>query len=64
MINPVFTNSAGMDKSILEKYIKLPQPEGKTMVTYVWIDGTGENLRGILNSILWIMDRALNSDCS
>lgn len=50
MINPVFTNSAGMDKAVLRKYLELPQPEGKTMVTYVWIDGSGENLRGIHHS--------------
>ena len=46
MLNPVFTNTAGMDKSILRKYLNLPQMGGKTMVTYIWIDGTGESVRG------------------
>lgn len=46
MLNPVFSNAAGMDKSVLQRYLALPQPEGKSMVTYVWIDGTGESLRG------------------
>ncbi|CAF5046288.1 unnamed protein product, partial [Rotaria magnacalcarata] len=42
MMNPVFTNAAGMDKNVLQRYLALPQPDGKSMVTYVWIDGTGE----------------------
>ncbi len=44
--NPMFTNTAGMDKSVLRRYLDLPQPDNKIMATYIWIDGTGENLRG------------------
>jgi glutamine synthetase len=46
MLNPIFTNSAGMDKGVLRRYLDLPQPDNKIMATYIWIDGTGENLRG------------------
>lgn len=39
-------NIGSTDKTILRRYLELPQPENKVMATYVWIDGTGENLRG------------------
>lgn len=45
-MNPVFTNTAAMDKAVLRRYLELPQPDDKFMATYIWIDGTGENLRG------------------
>jgi glutamine synthetase len=40
LLNPSFT-----DKSVLQKFLDLPQPDGKVLVTYLWIDGSGENLR-------------------
>lgn len=39
------TNSPADSKTLLAKYYSLPQPEDKIQVMYVWIDGTGENLR-------------------
>jgi len=36
------------DKNILRRYLELPQPDNKVMATYIWIDGTGENVRGII----------------
>lgn len=39
------TNSPADSKTLLAKYYSLPQPEDKIQVMYVWIDGSGENLR-------------------
>ncbi len=33
------------DKAKLNAFINLPQRDDQILVTYVWIDGTGENLR-------------------
>lgn len=34
-----------LNKSILSRYTSLELPDGVTIATYIWIDGTGENLR-------------------
>lgn len=43
--NPILSNPSATDKSVLQKYLSLPQPDDKVLCTYIWIDGTGENLR-------------------
>lgn len=37
--------NAAMNKTLLDKYLQLPVPENKCVATYIWIDGTGENVR-------------------
>jgi glutamine synthetase len=37
--------SVTLDKTMLQHYFELPQPDGQVQVMYVWIDGTGENVR-------------------
>lgn len=51
-MNPVFANTAATDKAVLRRYLDLPQPDNKVMATYIWIDGTGENLRGTVTLTL------------
>lgn len=37
--------NAKMNKTVLNRFLALPQPEDKVQAMYVWIDGTGEGLR-------------------
>lgn len=39
------------NKLLLNKYLELPQSEKVVQVMYVWIDGSGENLRGKTKSL-------------
>ncbi|XP_039286015.1 glutamine synthetase 2 cytoplasmic [Nilaparvata lugens] len=34
-----------LNKTVLDKFLSLPQPENKVQATYIWIDGTGEGIR-------------------
>ena len=34
-----------LNKEILSRYMSLDLPHGQFIATYIWIDGTGENVR-------------------
>jgi glutamine synthetase len=36
----------GNNKAILAKYFQLPQPANKVQLMYLWIDGSGQHMRG------------------
>lgn len=48
------TKPGTTDKTVLDRYMCLPQPENKVQCTYVWIDGTGENLRSKTKTVNFI----------
>lgn len=47
MSNRILEDSpnAHINKTILDRYLSLPLKENIVQATYVWIDGTGEDLR-------------------
>ena len=43
--------NAAMDKTLLNKYMELPQPDDKIQAEYIWIDGTGQGIRSKTRTI-------------
>ena len=45
-VTPSNNPNARMNKNIIDRYLKLPQPDNRILAEYIWIDGTGDNMRG------------------
>lgn len=41
-----YPTGSSTNKVVLDRYMKLEIPDGKVQAMYIWIDGTGEGLRG------------------
>ncbi|MPC96178.1 Glutamine synthetase [Portunus trituberculatus] len=47
-------STALTDKTVLDRYMRLPIPDNKCQVMYVWVDGTGEHLRSKTRTVNFI----------
>ncbi|XP_047485998.1 glutamine synthetase-like [Penaeus chinensis] len=47
-------NTPATNKTVLDRYMKLPIPDDKCQVMYVWVDGSGENLRSKTRTVNFI----------
>lgn len=44
----------GTNKTVLDRYMRLSIPDNKCQAMYVWVDGTGENLRSKTRTLHFI----------
>ena len=42
------------DKTVLDRYMRLPIPDNKCQAMYVWVDGSGEHLRSKTRTVNFI----------
>ena len=46
--------NAATNKTVLARYLALKQPDNITQCMYVWIDGTGENIRAKTKTVKFV----------
>ncbi|XP_068219621.1 glutamine synthetase-like [Palaemon carinicauda] len=50
----VGNSSCATNKTVLDRYMRLPIPDDKCQVMYVWVDGSGEHLRSKTRTVNFI----------
>ena len=52
-----YRDGSAFNKTVLNRYLALKQPDNVTQCMYVWIDGTGENIRAKTRTVKYVPEK-------
>ena len=55
---PLFQHHpAATNKTMMSRYMNLPQPSNQVQAMYIWIDGTGEGMRAKTKTVDFVPEK-------